>query len=72
MTAIRYVTGTAFVVAEFRAAENAEANPLYTDPIVGLFLDETTRDAAAAVAAGFPSAREEFETENPLFRRPPR
>ncbi len=31
---IRGDAGTAFVVAEFRADENAEAHPLYSDPIV--------------------------------------
>jgi len=67
MTAIRSVTGTAFVVAEFRAAENAEANPLYTDPIVGLFLDETTHAAAAAVAAGFPSAGKNLRLRTRYF-----
>jgi methyltransferase (TIGR00027 family) len=67
MTAIRSVTGTAFVVAEFRAAENAEANPLYADPIVGLFLDETTHAAAAAVAAGFPSAGKNLRLRTRYF-----
>ena len=38
---IRSVTGTAFVVAEFRAEENYAPHPLYRDPIVHLFLDET-------------------------------
>jgi methyltransferase (TIGR00027 family) len=67
MTEIRSVTGTAFVVAEFRAAENAEANPLYTDPIVGLFLDERTHAAAAAVAAGFPSAGKNLRLRTRYF-----
>lgn len=56
MTGIKHVTGTAFVVAEFRAQENAEANPLYVDPIVPLFLDERTRQAADAISDGFPGA----------------
>jgi methyltransferase (TIGR00027 family) len=67
MTAIRYVTGTAFVVAEFRAAENAEANPLYRDPIVGLFLDETTRAAADAIQKGFPSAGKNLRLRTRYF-----
>ena len=40
MTEIQDVTGTAFIVAEYRAQENAEQNPLYRDPIVPLFLSE--------------------------------
>jgi hypothetical protein len=40
MTEIQGLTGTAFIVAECRAHENAEANPLYVDRIVPLFLDE--------------------------------
>jgi methyltransferase (TIGR00027 family) len=50
------VTGTAFVVAEFRAEENNEARPLYHDPVVGLFLNEDSRQAARRVAASFPPA----------------
>ena len=51
MTAIRHVTGTAFIVAEFRAEENQATTPLYRDPIVGLFLNDATRQAAAEVHA---------------------
>jgi O-methyltransferase involved in polyketide biosynthesis len=40
MTEIQDVRGTAFIVAEYRAQENAEQNPLYRDPIVPLFLSE--------------------------------
>ena len=32
MAQIENVSGTAFVVAEFRAEENREKNPLYRDP----------------------------------------
>jgi len=53
---IANVTGTAFVVAEFRAEENNEARPLYQDPVVGLFLNEESRQAARRVAASFPTA----------------
>jgi methyltransferase (TIGR00027 family) len=58
LTEIQDVTGTAFIVAEYRAEENAEAHPLYRDPIVSLFLDERTRAAAERMAAGFPPARQ--------------
>jgi hypothetical protein len=54
MAAIRNVTGTAFVVAEFRAEENKEMHPLYRDPIVPLFLNEETKKAAERIFAAFP------------------
>jgi methyltransferase (TIGR00027 family) len=56
MSPIKDVTGTAFVVAEFRARENAEPHPLYVDPIVPIFLDARTRAAADKISAGFPAA----------------
>ena len=56
MNEVREVTGTAFVVAEFRARENAEPHPLYLDPVVPIFLDERTRRAADAISDGFPAA----------------
>ena len=55
-TDIRHVTGTAFVVAEFRACENAERHPLYVDRVVPIFLDARTRAAADAIRADFPAA----------------
>src|SRR5262245_58942169 len=54
LTQIQDVMGTAFIVAEYRAEENEEANPLYRDPIVPLFLDERTRAAADRIAGNFP------------------
>jgi len=58
MTQIKNVSGTAFVVAEFRAEENRVAAPLYQDPVVGLFLDEDTRHAAGLVEASFPQVKD--------------
>jgi methyltransferase (TIGR00027 family) len=58
MATIEKVGGTAFVVAEWRAGENAEAAPLYRDAVVGLFLNDETRRAAERVAASFPQARD--------------
>ena len=58
MSPIEYVTGTAFVVAEFRAEENREAAPLYQDHIVELFLNEDTRAAAGRVSTNFPSVKD--------------
>ena len=57
MTVIRNVTGTAFVVAEFRADENREPHPLYRDPIVPLFLDKETRKAAERIFASYPAIK---------------
>ena len=58
MSEIRDVSGTAFVVAEFRAEENLAATPLYQDPVVGLFLSEDSRKAAGRVAASFPPVKD--------------
>jgi methyltransferase (TIGR00027 family) len=58
MARIEKVGGTAFVVAEWRAEENAEPAPLYRDSVVGLFLNEETRQAAERVATSFPQARD--------------
>jgi methyltransferase (TIGR00027 family) len=58
MAEVKDVSGTAFVVAEFRAEENRESNPLYRDQIVELFLDADTRYAAGLIARSFPAAGE--------------
>ncbi|MBM3544810.1 MAG: class I SAM-dependent methyltransferase [Alphaproteobacteria bacterium] len=54
MTEIQDVRGTAFIVAEFRAWENAAPHPLFVDPVVPIFLDARTRAAAERMVAGFP------------------
>ena len=56
MSPIKNVTGTAFVVAEFRARENDKAHPLYVDKVVPIFLDRRTRQAADAISADFAPA----------------
>ncbi len=56
MIEIQDLVGTAFIVAEYRARENAEQNPLYRDPIVPLFLSEQTLQAADRIAGDFPPA----------------
>ena len=53
---IENVSGTAFVVAEFRAEENGETAPLYHDAVVKLFLSEDSKRAARRVSNRFPSA----------------
>ncbi len=69
MTEVKDVTGTAFVVAEFRDRENAEPHPLYRDPVVPIFLDDRTKRAADRIAAGFAAAENNVKTEDPLPRR---
>jgi methyltransferase (TIGR00027 family) len=57
-TPIKDVSGTAFVVAEFRAEENSEATPLYRDHVVELFLSDESRHAAGRVAGRFPPVKD--------------
>ena len=38
------VSGTAFIIAEFRAEENEEIQPLYIDKIVSFFLMKKLRN----------------------------
>jgi methyltransferase (TIGR00027 family) len=57
MTLIQNVAGTAFVVAEFRAEENLKENPLYRDPVVGVFLDAESKRAADRIFASFPPVK---------------
>ena len=58
MAQVKDVSGTAFVVAEFRAEENRQVTPLYRDPVVELFLDEDSRYTAGLVAASFPPTKD--------------
>jgi O-methyltransferase involved in polyketide biosynthesis len=58
MTEIANVSGTAFIIAEFRAAENQQLQPLYLDDIVELFLNEQTHQAAGEVLQVFPPAKD--------------
>jgi methyltransferase (TIGR00027 family) len=67
MTAIKDVTGTAFIVAEFRVQENNEAHPLYVDHVVPLFLDDTTRTAARAIQQDFPPAGKNLRLRTRYF-----
>jgi methyltransferase (TIGR00027 family) len=55
---IRNVTGTAFVVAEFRADENRAHAPVYRDDVVDLFLSDASREAASRMAARFPPVKD--------------
>jgi methyltransferase (TIGR00027 family) len=67
MSQIKDVSGTAFVVAEFRAEENHATKPLYRDPVVGLFLSEESRIAAGRVAARFPPCSDMVKIRTKYF-----
>lgn len=67
MSPIENVSGTAFVVAEYRAEENREATPLYKDPVVELFLNEDSRQAAGRVAAKFPPVKDMVKIRTKYF-----
>jgi len=67
MSTIRDVSGTAFVVAEYRAEENRETSPIYRDPIVGLFLSDESREAAERVSSRFPAVKDMVKTRTRYF-----
>ena len=66
MTEIQDVTGTAFIVAEYRADENRAAEPLFRDEIVSLFLDDATKKAADGFLTVFPPIKQMIKVRNPL------
>lgn len=67
MSTIKDVSGTAFVVAEYRAEENQELVPLYTDPVVGLFLSDASRQAAERLCSRFPAVKDMVKTRTRYF-----
>jgi methyltransferase (TIGR00027 family) len=67
MSQIKDVSGTAFVVAEFRAEENLAVTPLYRDSVVELFLSEDSRYAAGLVAASFPPVKDMVKIRTRYF-----
>jgi methyltransferase (TIGR00027 family) len=67
MSEIRNVSGTAFVVAEYRAEENSEETPLYEDHVVGLFLSEESRSAARRVALRYPPVKDMVKIRTKYF-----
>jgi methyltransferase (TIGR00027 family) len=67
MTDIKSVSGTAFVVAEFRADENRAVNPLYRDLIVEHFLNDETLRASRLVAASFPHVKDMVKVRTKYF-----
>ena len=67
MSAIKDVSGTAFVVAEYRAEENREPSPLYVDPVVELFLSAASQEAAERVSSRFPAVKDMVKTRTRYF-----
>lgn len=65
--AMKNVTGTAFIVAEFRAEENEEAIPLYTDRVVKIWLNEETKKIASHIAQNSPAAKEMVKLRTKYF-----
>jgi methyltransferase (TIGR00027 family) len=61
------VSGTAFIIAEFRAEENEAATPLYRDEIVRLFLNDETKAIAARLAQTFPAAKDMVKVRTKYF-----
>lgn len=61
------LTGTAFVVAEFRAEENEETAPLYTDNVVKIWLNEETKRIASEIAQNSPAAKEMIKLRTKYF-----
>lgn len=64
---LKNVSGTAFIIAEFRAEENEAAIPLYRDEIVRLFLNDETKAIAEQVAQTFPAAKEMVKVRTKYF-----
>ncbi|MEG4019797.1 class I SAM-dependent methyltransferase [Microcoleus sp. S36b_A2] len=65
--AMNNVTGTAFIVAEFRAEENQETIPLYTDNVVKIWLNEKTKEIADKIAQNSPAAKEMIKLRTKYF-----
>lgn len=64
---IKDVSGTAFVVAEYREEENREPTPIYNDPVVRLFLSDASRQAAERVSSRFPAVKDMVKTRTRYF-----
>jgi methyltransferase (TIGR00027 family) len=67
VSTIKDVSGTAFVVAEYRAEENLEPAPIYRDPVVGLFLSDASRQAADRVSSRFAPVKDMVKTRTRYF-----
>src|SRR5262245_17390815 len=67
MSTIQDVSGTAFVVAEYRAEENREPTPIYRDPVVELFLSDASRRAAERISSRAPAVKDMVKTRTRYF-----
>jgi methyltransferase (TIGR00027 family) len=67
MSTIKDVSGTAFVVAEYRAEENREPTSIYADPVVELFLSDASHQAAERVSSRFPAVKDMVKTRTRYF-----
>jgi len=67
MSTIKDVSGTAFVVAEYRAEENRESTPIYLDLVVERFLNDASREAAERVSSRFPAVKDMVKTRTRYF-----
>ena len=68
MSPIKHVTGTAFVVAEFRARENEEPHPLYVDRVVPIFLDAADQSCGRQDLGRLRRGGNERQAQDPLPR----
>jgi methyltransferase (TIGR00027 family) len=64
---IKDVSGTAFVVAEYREEENRELTPIYHDSVVGLFLSDASRQAAERISSRHPAVKDMVKTRTRYF-----
>ena len=67
MLEIKNVSGTAFIIAEYRADFSKDTNPLYYDEIVKLFLNNETKKIAEDAAINFPAAKEMVKIRTKYF-----
>ena len=67
MSNVKNVSGTAFVIAAFREEENEAHNPLYTDKVVKLFLNDNIKETAKSIAQNFPAAKEMIKLRTKYF-----
>ncbi|HLO47099.1 MAG TPA: SAM-dependent methyltransferase [Kamptonema sp.] len=67
MIEIKNVSGTAFIIAQYRADGSKDTTPLYHDEIVKLFLTNETKKIAEDAAKNFPAAKEMVKIRTKYF-----
>lgn len=67
MSTAKNITGTAFIIAEFRVEENDALTPLYTDLVAHHFLNAETRKIAQEIAQDSPAAKEMVKLRTKYF-----